>query len=174
MGKETQTAILTQEVYRRMSGGAMGKETQTAILTQEVYRRMANTREGTEKQQTRDGILTEFCRKLHRSGYDSSRKQEIITRGLLSYEKIRLRGRDGTGVIHRHAEDTVDERLRKRLMDKTNWFKSKERAEDRTWETPKKGNYRGGLGDLEVLDLKLKYSQKTRQRLTLSPLKSCL
>ena len=46
-----------------MSRVAMGREVQSSVLTQEVYRRMSNTREGSESQLTRNLILEEFTSK---------------------------------------------------------------------------------------------------------------
>ena len=54
-----------------------------------------------------------------------------MTRGLLGYEKARLRDLESRRDLHRHAEDSMEDRLRKKLIEKTNWYRRGSRRPSR-------------------------------------------
>ena len=83
-----------------MSRAAIAEDTKTAVLSQEVVRRMLNTSEK-EPQEVRNKILEDFCDMLERSGYKENVRQRILTRGLRGYENLRSLDRRGIRPLHR-------------------------------------------------------------------------
>ena len=65
---------------------AMNEGSKRTILSQEIVRRMKNTRVGVE-QEIHDEPENIFSEKMRRSGYSRRKIREIITGGLVNYEK---------------------------------------------------------------------------------------
>ena len=123
-------------IYCIRNEGAMAKETKAAILVQETFRRLFNTSKD-EPQCVRDRALNMFAERLERSGYPPGERKNIILRGIRRYEK-RVKE---SGPIHKAAIDTIDKRLKDKLLGKLTWYKqgSEVREKARTdWETPRK------------------------------------
>ena len=128
-----------------MEAGALGKETQNAILVQEVFRRMLNTSLD-QPQSTRVQIMDVFDARLLLSGYDRLRRQEIIRRGLLKFTGLLEDVKAGKKEFYRMGIDGYDARVLRKLLGDSTWFqtKSKEMMENQetkyyNWETPEKG-----------------------------------
>ena len=128
-----------------MEAGALGKESQNAILVQEVYRRMINTSLD-QPQSIRNQIIDTFDARLLLSGYDRTRRQEIIRRGLLKFTGLMEDVKAGNKVFHRMGKDGYDARVLKKLLGDANWYKTKpqemvasKEEKYNAWETPEKG-----------------------------------
>ena len=112
--------------YVILEKSAMSMKQKYAILSQEVVRRMLNTRTGT-KQQDRNDILNRYSQKLLRSGYRIPQVREILISGIRSYQR-RLKNAESKKVnLYRSAKSSLGERIRKKLFEKTSWFKERER-----------------------------------------------
>ena len=73
--------------YCIKEASAMSGNTKWSSLSQEVIRRMKNT-SGRVSHVTRESILTDYMRKLNRSGYPESFWCKILIKGLEGYTKI--------------------------------------------------------------------------------------
>ena len=110
--------------YTIMKKSALSENSKVASLSQDLVRRMKNTSERlTIKERVR--IVNEYSVKLTVSGYKKDQVKKIIIAGLKGYEKLRLRDMKGEGKLHRSAAEGAGARHRKKLLGKTNWFKSK-------------------------------------------------
>ena len=108
---------------------AMAESSKIASLSQDVVRRMLNTDQEIP-QDRRNEIVDDFVRKLSRSGYKKTQVREIIISGLKCYmRKVRNAEKVGQGV-HRSASSTLEGRKRKKILAKTNWYKSKKKSEE--------------------------------------------
>ena len=96
-----------------MAQAALPEQTKIAVLVQEIVRRNLNTSE-LEEQKVRDHIMTKFNKTMEISGYDLRQRQEIMTRGLRAYEKLRELARLGRRPLHRRGKDTLKLRFKKK------------------------------------------------------------
>jgi hypothetical protein len=72
------------------------------------------------------GIIERFVREMKNSGYDRRAAREAVMSGLRGLEKRReRRGKDG-GNFYRTAKETLPERMRKKLMESTTWYREEE------------------------------------------------
>ena len=104
------------------ASSAMPQRMRVASLTQEGVRRLCNTSREV-KDETRCQILTEYMRKLQRSGYGTKMRADILQGAVKTYRK--KEGAEALGIqpIHRLGSHRMEERRREKLQGKTNWFK---------------------------------------------------
>ena len=103
---------------------AMPENTKVASLTQDLVRRMKNTSELVD-QEERNKVVDNYAQKLANSGYGKEQIKKIIIAGLMGYER-RIRESKRTGKpLHMGAKDSKEGRRRKKLLDKSTWFKKR-------------------------------------------------
>ena len=91
----------------------------------------------------RNKIIENYIEKLKVSGYNKVQRKKIIEAGLKGYQaKVEKSQRDGTD-LHRSAESTIGKRYRKKLTEKSNWFRKtrkndQENDDKRKCEVPKR------------------------------------
>ena len=98
--------------------------------------------------ETRSQIVDNFYERLQLSGYGHEQSVRIITSGLKGYENIRRNAAREAGNINRSEEEGRGERHMKKLLGKTNWFRSKKKTKqtegtaenrnDRKWKRKQK------------------------------------
>ena len=103
---------------------AMGENIKISSLTEEVVRR--NKRTSLEVDiSKRIEIMNEYHRKLERSGYGQDQIRNIITAGLVGFERIiQKAAKNGTN-INRSAKEGAADRYRRKLLSRQCWFKKK-------------------------------------------------
>ena len=107
-----------------MRNSSMAERQKMDIMSNEVIRRLSNVGE-TNGQLERDQIIDHFTQQLVNSGFERKQIYEIISSGLKGYEnKIERRMRNKEN-FYRRGTETLEERTRKKLTEKTNWFKKK-------------------------------------------------
>ena len=106
-----------------MMSSALGENVKVAALSQEVVRLSKNTSELVDIE-TRSQMVDNFYERLQLSGYGHEQSVRIITSGLKGYERIRINAAKSGNNINRSEEKGRGERLNKKLLGKTNWFKS--------------------------------------------------
>ena len=109
-----------------MMSSALGENVKVAALTQEVVRLSKNTSELVDIE-TRSQMVDNFYERLQLSGYGHEQSVRIITSGLKGYERVRKNAKESGNNINRSEEEGRGERLNKKLLGKTNWFKSKKK-----------------------------------------------
>ena len=73
--------------YVMMRESAMSAKVKMNTLTQEVIRRLRNTRASLDWDEFKAPILTEFCKKMARSGYPEEYRSVVIKSGVLGFER---------------------------------------------------------------------------------------
>ena len=135
-----------------MEKSAMPESTTVSSLSQDLIRRMVNTCERV-LQQERDRIIEEYIKKLHRSGYNKEQIWNIVESGLKGYEtKLDKAAKTGAR-LHRSAGSTMASRHKKKLLNKTTWFKKKsggDKDEDKTGRGPGKSMKETGKTGVEI------------------------
>ena len=71
-------------------------------------------------------IIEDFTRQLKTSGYDRKKSREIIVAGILGVIRKRRRREEQGSSFYRGAASTLKTRIRKKLLDPVNWFKTKD------------------------------------------------
>ena len=119
-----QKPVARKTVIQKRS--ALGESVKVASHSQNMFRRMSNTSELLPDSE-RIRIVNDFASQLLRSGYSRKQSQDIVVNGLRGYESLRLRAEKGEAKLHRPAEDGLEERTRKKILSKGNWFKQKKK-----------------------------------------------
>ena len=113
-----------------MEKSAMAENTKISSLSQDLVRRMLNTSEMVS-QVHRNDIIEKYAKKLERSGYSKVQRRRIIEAGLKGYQ-AKVEKSEKTGIeLHRAAKSTIAARYKKKLLDKTNWFRKERKGGDR-------------------------------------------
>ena len=127
--------------YCILERSAMPEQSKISSLTQDLIRRMINTDEKVE-QPKRNEIVEVFIEKLRSSGYKKCQVREIVQCGLKGYTtKIENAAREGRD-LHRGAASTLASRQRKKLLEKTTWYKTSKKENGRQ-ETNKRNRKEG-------------------------------
>ena len=104
---------------------AMSENGMVASLSQEVVRRCKNTSEELTQEQ-KNQVLDNYTKKLLASGHNRAQAHRIMTAGLTGYERLLKKQVDGIANIHRPSSSGLAARNRKKLLNKTKWFKVKQ------------------------------------------------
>ena len=92
-------------------------------LTQEVIRRLRNTRVTLPWTEFQAKILTEFSKKMARSGYPEGYRAEVIKSGVLGFERQLEADRSGVKPLFRPREWHKAERRRRKMVRKVAWYR---------------------------------------------------
>ena len=108
-------------IHKRSS---MGENMKQQILTQEIIRRLGNTCEGLSKE-VYEGILNEVSQKMINSGYEVDQVRKIVVAGIKGWGNKILRCRADGKRLRRSARCSLEQRTKRKLLGRANWFKSK-------------------------------------------------
>ena len=112
---------------------AMPENMKIATLNQEVIRRMVNTSEDLDVAE-RVKVVDEYAQKRVNSGYGVEQTRNIIIGGLKGYERKLKLSRDVTNPkwqpLHPPASYNIQGRRRKKILEKSNWFKKTSSLEE--------------------------------------------
>ena len=81
------------------------------------------------QQGDRDDKVDNFVKKMYRSGYGTEEIVNITKAGLIGYERKLQRAKKDNKGVHRLARESLGTRYSKKLLSKTNWYKSKKQGE---------------------------------------------
>ena len=132
-----------------MATGAMDWSSQRAILAQETIRRMENTSLNLDRS-VRNNILNEYCRKLARSSYTRSQIRLILESGLKGWKNKLARAKAENRPYHRPGASTVSMRMRKKLTEKSTWFRKMKKDKEDLLFKPKGDPRREEQGPLTL------------------------
>ena len=91
-------------------------------------RRLFNTKE-TISQSRKDQIVDEFSLKLLRSGYSISSARQVLISGIRCLQRKVSHAKESGVPLHRSAQSTLGSRLKKKLTEKSSWFKGSKKAQ---------------------------------------------
>ena len=109
-----------------MQKSAMGEQQKHDILSNELIRRLSKLSDGTS-QQEQIKIVDSFTRQMKNSGYDRKNAHQIITSGLVGHNRKRERARKEGRPFYKTGKSTLTARNKKKLMQKTNWYKNQKK-----------------------------------------------
>ena len=85
-------------------------------------------------------VVDEYTKKLKSSGYSQEQCREFIVSGIKGFKnKQKNRQKEGKG-FYRKDKDTLSLRVKKKLVEKTSWYRGRERKSglERDYETDDK------------------------------------
>ena len=126
--KEMKNQIL---VMRKSS---MAEKQKIDILSNEVVRRLSNIGENVG-QCEKDHTIDHLTQQLMNSGYMRPQIYEIIISGLKGLENKIYRRKLAKENFYRRGCETLEERTRKKLSEKTGWFKKKKKKQVLKYKT---------------------------------------
>merc|ERR1711911_527563 len=107
-----------------MKESAMSQSQKIAILSNDLLRRLSNCSETVENSE-KVKIVDDYIETLNVSGYSEKEIKEIIESGLTGFVRKVERLRKAGVPFHRPATTTLQSRIKKKLLEKTNWYKQK-------------------------------------------------
>ena len=111
-----------------MRDSSMAERQKMDILSNGLVRRLSNVGNNIG-QCEKDRIIDHFTQQLVNSGFERKQVYEIISSGLKGYENKIERRKRARENFYRKGVETLEERTRKKLTEKTSWFKKKKRKE---------------------------------------------
>ena len=115
--------------YQIMEKSAMGEQQRYSILSNELIRRLSNLHqkiEMTEKINT----IERFIQQMKTSGYSRGQTREAVVSGLMGFSRKIVRKKRKGDDFYRSAAMTLKPRLKKKLLERTNWYKDRKKDED--------------------------------------------
>ena len=109
---------------------AMPEDGKIRCLSNDLTRRMLTTSERVDDETRRD-IVDKYAQKLLNSGYSIEATRKIVIAGLKGYEKKLKNSRKPGGKLLRSAKESSSGRARKKLLERSEWFKDKEKKRQR-------------------------------------------
>ena len=112
-----------------MKRSAMGEQQRISILSNELIRRLSNV-ETSVVDEEMPKIIEHYISQLKTSGYERSQAREVICSGVVGWKrKIMRREREKQG-FYRHGKSTLKARNKKKLLEKTTWYREKRKRDD--------------------------------------------
>ena len=109
--------------YVMMRESAMSAKVKMNTLTQEVIRRLRNTRASLDWNEYKAPILTEFCKKMARSGYPEEYRYVVIKSGVLGFERQLAASQRGERPLFRPRDWQKEERRKSKMIQKAAWYR---------------------------------------------------
>ena len=115
--------------YQVMERSAMSEQQRYSILSNELIRRMSKVHLSIG-QEERLSIVEKFIKQLKTSGYSRLQAREAVVSGLVGMKRKMDRKHKLGEEMYRSAASTLKPRLKKKLLEKTSWYKDKRREGD--------------------------------------------
>ena len=132
--------------YSILKTSALSEKTKVSSLSNDLVRRMKNVSELLDDE-TRTGVVNDYCRRLLRSGYGKDQVRQIVVAGLSGYQRIVGLAECGKTAIHRSAVSTARSRQVKKLTGKSTWFLDRKDQSEGTDQEPQEEAGRLHQGD---------------------------
>ena len=108
---------------------AMEENAKMKILANDLTRRLLNMSEDLGMDE-RVKVIDDYSQKIINSGYSRDQTRKIVINGIKAYENKLELCRRGERKLHRNAAESFGKRSRKKLLDKTEWFKDKKNRKE--------------------------------------------
>ena len=110
-----------------MKRSAMATRQKYTILSNELTRRLSNCHlEGTSDMEKRE-VIEQFTRQVKNSGFVRSEAREIVISGIKGWKSRHAKRREEGIPFYRSARSTIGKRFKKKLTEKSNWWRDKKR-----------------------------------------------
>ena len=107
-----------------MADSAMPQDAKRTVLTQECLRRLRNTKKELGPK-VQNEHLSEFMRRMKKSGYSENYRLQIVKSAKEAYKKILIEDEEGSKPLYRSRNWKKLERQKSKLDKKNNWFRNK-------------------------------------------------
>ena len=107
---------------------AMDENSKMKTLANDLTRMLLNTSE-TLGMEEKVKVVDRYSQKMFNSGFGLEQVRRIVTNGIKGYERRLRENRVGVRRVHRTTEESSGDRGRKKLLERTEWFKKKRRGE---------------------------------------------
>ena len=108
--------------YVLMQASAMASQQKFSILSNELMRRLGNIDHLVEHEEKME-IIEKFVREMKNSGYERKAAREAVISGLRGLKRRREKKRGNGQNFYRTAKETLPERMRRKLMESTTWYR---------------------------------------------------
>ena len=147
--------------YVIMKRSAMSDHSRYNILANELVRRLSNMKREETTHEEKEEVVEHFIQQCKTSGYSRHETREGVVSGIKGWKrKCTRRERDGID-FYRSGRSTLGARTKKKLTEKSTWYKNKRKREDedeeeeatKTCHSPRKrkrGEGGGNSGGLEA------------------------
>ena len=116
--------------YVIMSKSAISDNSRYNILSNELVRRLSNMGLECTTQDEKNEVVEHYIQQCKTSGYSRHETREGVVSGIKGWKrKHERRKRDGIS-FYRGARSTLAGRVKKKLTEKTSWYKTKRKRED--------------------------------------------
>ena len=112
-----------------MKRSAVSQHQKIQILSNEIVRRLSNVNHHKIPKEEISGIMEVFIREMKTSGYERSETREVVVCGITGWQR-KVKRREEEGRFYRSARSTLTTRCRKKLLEKTSWYKKKRKREE--------------------------------------------
>ena len=136
-----------------MKRSAMSTRQKYTILANELCRRLSNCNMEGNPIEEKIRIIEEFTRQIKNSGFKRAEAREIVVSGIKGWKSKHARRKEDGMPFYRSAKSTLAKRYKKKLTEKSNWWKEKNTLEkiDEEQDRPDlQAGERGGGGDPKV------------------------
>ena len=107
----------------------MGEQQRYSILSNELIRRLSTLHEKITMGERLE-IIEKYIKQLKTSGYTRQQSRQAVMSGLTGFKrKMERKARNGEP-MYRSASSTLTTRLKKKLTEKTSWFRDRKRSGD--------------------------------------------
>ena len=117
---------------------AMEENTKMMIVAQDLVRRLLNSKESLGAEE-RMRVVDGYAQKLLNSGYSQDQTRRILVRGIKGYEGKVLRCKKEKWNLRRTSKESRGTRSRKRMLQKSSWYKSRKKENMYAKTTSQKG-----------------------------------
>ena len=109
-----------------MSRSAAPQQQKIQVLSNELTRRLLNINRQENGQEEFDKIINQFTQEAKNSGYNINTTKEIVMSGIRGWKSRLKRKQDIGQEDYRSAKNTLQNRTRKKLLSRENWYKTQD------------------------------------------------
>ena len=159
-----------------MKNSAMSRPQKVSILSNEVVRRLTKVNIGKVEKMEVVKVMDNMTYEMKNSGYDRKETLEVIKSGMIGWLRKLKRCETNNNAFYKSAASTLSQRYKKKLLEKTNWYRKRKRNEEEEMEEGDKekrlGNGRGKRIKREKIkerEMEVKSSQRPAAAVMFTP-----
>ena len=126
--------------YVLMKRSAMSEQQKMSILSNELIRRLSNINDEETSDDEKIVVLESYIKEMKTSEYGRKQIKESLVSGVVGWRRKQARRKTSGEDFYRSGKSTLSGRCRRKLMEKTTWYKPKRKREeeDDEFESPVK------------------------------------
>ena len=124
--------------YVIMKRSAISDNSRYNILSNELVRRLSNMNKEGTTQEEKIEVVENYIQQCKTSGYNRHETREGVISGIKGWKRKHMRRERDQIDFYRGAKSTLAGRVRKKLTEKTSWYKKKRKRDDEEEEEERK------------------------------------